>query len=90
MKAKVYDIKKSESGKSDVITLLVSEPVKTALGESTTNKFYNHAVQAGTATVSVDEEIELDMSAFTVRKSMLTYKDGSEHESLWLEVRLFS
>lgn len=85
MKALVYDIKASKSGKSDIIVLATEETKKTLLGVQIIKKFYNISVQKDSATVAIDEEIELDLNDFEVRKSQLRKKDGTMMESLWLE-----
>lgn len=87
MKFTIVDIKTSQSGKSDVITLDATVTKTTALGKSTSHKFFNHAVAHGTAAVKIGDEVELKLEDFNVRASMLTYQDGTEHESLWLEVK---
>ena len=78
---KVYDIKESKSGKSDIIVLTSEETKKTPLGTQTIRKFYNMAVEKGTASVSVDEELDLTIDSFVVRESVLD--NGTA--SLWLE-----
>ena len=87
MKFKITDIKTSQSGKSDVITLDAEVKKTTALGEGVSHKFFNHAVVSGTCNLKVGDEVELNMEDFNIRASMLTYQDGTEHESLWLEVK---
>ena len=87
MNATVIDIKASKSGKSDVICIQVTTTKETPFGTSTTHKFFNHAVASGSSKLAIDQEFELDLNQFEVRKSMLTYSDGSEHECLWLDVR---
>ena len=78
---KVYDIRESKSGKSDII-VLVEESVKTTpLGQQKITRFYNMAVEKGTSTVSVDEELDITLDSFNVRESVLD--NGAT--SLWLE-----
>ena len=78
---KVYDLKESKSGKSDIIVIVAESVKATPLGKQTITKFYNMAVEKGTATVSVDEELDITLDSFNVRESVL----DSGATSLWLE-----
>ena len=85
MKALVYDIKESKSGKTDIVVIQTTTTVKTLLGVQVIKKFYNIPVQKDSATVSIDQEIDLDLNDFEVRKSQRRKDDGTLVETLWLE-----
>lgn len=80
---KVYDIKESKSGKSDIIVLTSERKEATPLGTQLIRKFYNMNVEKGTATVKVDQELDIELEAFDIRESVMD--NGTT--SLWLEWR---
>jgi len=85
MKTLVYDIKTSKSGKTDIVVLQTTTTVKTLVGLQEQKKFYNISVQKDSATVDIDQEIELDLNDFEIRKSEYIKEDGTKTISLWLE-----
>lgn len=81
IKVTVADIKTSKSGKSDVISLFQNESVVTALGEQSKIRWYNLWVKPGTASVDIDQELDLDLSDFDIEESVMD--NGSI--SYWLK-----
>jgi hypothetical protein len=84
MKAILFSIKPSASGKHDVVSIQVSISKATALGLVVSKKFFNLLLEKDTCKLAEGEEFDLDLSAFDTEISTLTYQDGTEHQCTWL------
>ena len=71
IKVTVSDIKKSSTGKSDVISLYQDEEIKTAFGLQRKTRWYNTCVKPGKASVAIDQVLELDLNDYEIEESLL-------------------
>ena len=71
MKAIIFDIKASKSGKHDVLTLQGSVAKQTAFGTALATRFYNILLESGSCTLPIGSEIEIDLNDYTLETSQL-------------------
>lgn len=82
MKATVYSIKASKSGKHDILTIAAEVVKKTAFGIATATRFYNILLQSGSCPLAEGEELELELADYDVETSQL-----DAGVSYWLKPR---
>ena len=71
MKAIIFDVKSSKSGKHDVLTLQGSVSKQTAFGIALATRFYNVLLESGSCTLPIGEEIDIDLNDYTLETSQL-------------------
>ena len=82
MKATVYSIKASKSGKHDILTIATEVTKKTSFGIATATRFYNILLQLGSCPLAEGEELELELADYDVEISQL-----DAGVSYWLKPR---
>lgn len=82
MKATVYSIKASKSGKHDILTITSEVAKKTSFGTATATRFYNILLQSGSCPLAEGEELELELADYDVEVSQL-----DAGVSYWLKPR---
>ena len=82
MKATVYSIKASKSGKHDILTITADVAKKTPFGTVTATRFYNILLETGSCPLGEGEALEIDLSDYDVEASQL-----DSGVSYWLKPR---
>jgi hypothetical protein len=82
MKATVYSIKASKSGKHDILTITSEVAKKTSFGIVPATRFYNILLQSGSCPLAEGEELELELADYDVETSQL-----DAGVSYWLKPR---
>lgn len=82
MKATIYDIKASKSGKHDILTLQANVAKKTAFGTASAIRFYNMLLETGSCPLAIGADVDVDLSDYDVETSQL-----DAGVSYWLKPR---
>jgi hypothetical protein len=82
MKATIYDIKASKSGKHDILTLQATIAKKTDFGTVPAIRFYNVLLETGSCPLAIGAEVDVDLADYDVEVSQL-----DAGVSYWLKPR---